>query len=63
MDAPTLPALRAELDALNIELARVRAQEKKAALAAFKGQVALDPEPELVPVGSGDFRLVTLNQN
>ncbi|WP_156444421.1 hypothetical protein [Burkholderia sp. MSMB1826] len=22
-----------------------------------------DPEPELVPVGSGDFRLVTLNQN
>ncbi|WP_175914667.1 H-NS family nucleoid-associated regulatory protein [Burkholderia metallica] len=41
MDSPTLPALRAELDALNIELARVRAQEKKAALAAFKEQVAL----------------------
>ncbi|MDN7533968.1 H-NS histone family protein [Burkholderia orbicola] len=41
MDAPTLPTLRAELDALNIELARVRAQEKKAALAAFKEQVTL----------------------
>ncbi|KVK79172.1 histone [Burkholderia cepacia] len=41
MEAHTLHALQAELHTLDIQLANARVQEKKAALAAFKEQVAL----------------------